>query len=138
MQFALSQFAFLALTWSCWGAIVHPRIVVSVNGIAVVNWFTRTDIPWSAVDSFDFESGRLAIVLSSGKRVRPVTGGAALAAALNKHRVQNDLRDTLERWRATAAPSTTPVQRRLYLPLWFPAAGALVLTMCSLFWQRGV
>jgi hypothetical protein len=133
VQLALAQLAFLAVAWFCWGVAAHPRIMVTSEGLAVVNWFTRTDIPWSAVDSFDVESGRLEIVSNSGRRIRPLTGGDALAAALNKHRVQNDLRDTLEHWRLAAEPSATPVRRRFYMPLWFPVVGALVLAVCSLF-----
>lgn len=133
VRFALGQIAFLAVAWFCWLVAVHPRIVVTPEGIAVVNWFSRIDMPWSSVDSFEVESGRLEILLNSGERIRPVTGTESLASAFNKHRMQNDLRDTLEQWRSTAAATTAPVRRRLDLPLWFPAAGTVVLAVCSLF-----
>jgi hypothetical protein len=133
VRFALAQLVFLATAWLCWLVGPHPRIVATPEGLVVVNWFTRTTMPWSAVTSFEVESGRMVILLDSGHRIRPATGGDSLASALNRHRVQNDLRETLEQWRSAAAPATTPVRRGLDLPLWFPAAGALVLAVCSLF-----
>jgi len=111
---------------------VLDRFRRSSTRLVVVNWFTRVTMPWSAVTSFEVELGRLVIVLDSGERIRPAAGGESLASALNRHQVQNDLRDTLERWRS-AAVATSPVRRRLDLPLWFPAVGVVVLAVCSIF-----
>lgn len=128
---AVGQVVFGAMAWLCWLVGPHPRIVAAREGLAVVNWFTRTEMPWSAVTSFEIESGRLVIVLNGGQRVRPATGGGSLAAAMNRHQPQNDLRDTLNRWRSAAPAATVPVRRRLDLPLWLPAATAVVLVVCS-------
>jgi PH (Pleckstrin Homology) domain-containing protein len=128
---AVGQVVFGVMAWSCWLLGPHPRIVATPEALVVVNWFTRTDTPWSAVRSIEVESGRLVIVLDNGMRIRPATGGESLAASMNRHRLQNDLSDTLERWRSASAPTTAPVRRRLDLPLWFPAATAAVLIICS-------
>jgi hypothetical protein len=124
---AVGQVVFGAMAWLCWLVGPHPRIVAAPDLLVVVNWFTRTDVPWPAVSSFEVESGRLVIVLDGGRRVRPTTGGESLATAMNRHQAQNDLRDTLDRWRLAAAPATAPVRRRLDLSLWFPAVTAVVL-----------
>jgi hypothetical protein len=133
MRVAVGQLVFGATAWLCWLVGPHPRIEVMPEVLVVVNWFTRIDAPWSAVTSFEVESGRLVIVLDSGERIRPATGGESLAATMNRHQLQNNLRDTLEHWRSTAAATTAPVQRRVDLPLWFPAACAVVLAVCSMF-----
>jgi hypothetical protein len=55
---AVGQIVFGAMAWLCWLVGPHPRIVVAPDVLLVVNWFTRTDMPWSAVASLEVESGR--------------------------------------------------------------------------------
>lgn len=92
---------FVLAVWAVWHATVHPRIVVLTTGLLVVNWFVRHWIPWSAVKRLDVDNG-LLIELDSGRTIRPASGGGSLGSAIRGHRVQRDMRRTIEQARIAA------------------------------------
>ncbi|HEY0641615.1 MAG TPA: PH domain-containing protein, partial [Pseudonocardiaceae bacterium] len=65
------------LLWFIWLAGPHVRIVVSPRGVTVVDWVTRHEVPWSALEDVRAERD-LRLVLRGGRHLLPAAGGRSL------------------------------------------------------------
>ncbi|MER5264927.1 hypothetical protein ABTZ99_22900 [Actinosynnema sp. NPDC002837] len=63
----------VGIMWPGVLATVHPGVELRAGGLVVVNWFARSLVPWSAVDSVVVDD-RLALVLRDGRRVNVAAG----------------------------------------------------------------
>ncbi|MFI9811328.1 PH domain-containing protein [Saccharothrix variisporea] len=76
-------------------ATVHPRVEVRARGLLVVNWFTKSRIPWSAIESVLVE-GRLVLLLRGGRRIDIAAGAGSLASAVTGYRMQARMKRLIE------------------------------------------
>ncbi|CAL9468165.1 hypothetical protein SUDANB95_02761 [Actinosynnema sp. ALI-1.44] len=110
-------------------ATVHPRVEVRSRGLLVVNWFTKSRIPWSAIESVLVE-GRLALLLRDGRRVDIAAGAGSLASAVTGYRMQARMKRLIEdAWQPGIDPGGDG-RVRTTLDLWpvpFLAAWAVLL-----------
>lgn len=83
------------LVWPGVLATVHPRVEVRARGLMVVNWFTKSRIPWSAIESVLLE-GRLVLLLRDGRRFDVAAGAGSLAGAVTGYRMQARMKRLIE------------------------------------------
>ncbi|WP_345018682.1 PH domain-containing protein [Saccharothrix violaceirubra] len=69
----------------------HPRIEIRERGLVVVNWLSRTSIPWTAVESVEAD-GALELRLRDGRVHRPIIASRSLATVLSGDRLQNEMK----------------------------------------------
>jgi hypothetical protein len=118
------------LAWFVWLVGVCPRIVVGDEGLVVVSWFVRWDVPWSAVRSV-MGSGSVTIVLTDGREISPSVGGTSLLSTLMRNISQRRILAIIEARRPTGPETvSTPVRRRLDLrPIPFLVVLAVVIIL---------
>lgn len=91
-------------TWLVWRAVICSRIVITTQGLIIVNWFKIYSVPWASVRSI--EAGEdLRVVLRDGGVVRPAIGEGSLAGSLHRSREQRALRERIENARVSAQQS---------------------------------
>jgi hypothetical protein len=111
------------LSWFIRLVGICSRIEVSDEGLVVVSWLTRWDIPWSAVESVAAPND-LVIALVGGREVAPSVGGGSLISALMNNSTQRRMVAAIAARRPAVAPVTgSAVRRRLDVHPW----GFLVL-----------
>lgn len=113
--------------WFVWLVGIAQRIVVSHDGLVVVSWFARWDVPWSAMADVT-APGNLVIELTDGRRIKPGIGGDSVLNSLLRNARQRRMRDAILARRPAVAPSsdTSHVRRRLDLHPWLLVALLLV------------
>jgi hypothetical protein len=120
--------------WLIWLVGVTPRIVVSDEGLLVVNWFVRWDIPWAALRSV--RGGRaLAITLIDGQEIKPPVAGGSMVSTLAKNPTQRRMLAAIEA-RRPAMPdiTSTEVKRRIDVqPIPFLAVLVLLIVVTVVF-----
>jgi hypothetical protein len=120
------------LSWFVLLVGVCPRVVVGDDGLLVVNWFVRWDIPWSALRSV-VGLRSVVITLTDGREISPSVGSASVLNTLMRNVTQRRMLAAIEARRpATPDPAATPVRRRIDLlpvPFLIALAVSVVVTV---------
>ncbi|HEX5402844.1 MAG TPA: PH domain-containing protein [Pseudonocardiaceae bacterium] len=120
------------LAWFVLLVGVCPRVVVGDDGLVVVSWFVRWDVPWSAVRSVT-GSKSVQINLKDGREIIPSVGGASVLSTIMRNATQRRILAAIEA-RRPAEPDAvdTPVRRRIDLrpvPFLIVLAVSVVVTV---------
>lgn len=110
--------AMTPLTWFMWMVGPHPVVKVYDSGVLVVNWFRRYWVPWAELASVE-STDEVNLVLVSGERIGVASGAFSVAASLRGNRLQDRIRDGVERNRPDRVPADSGgVVRSLDLCPW--------------------
>lgn len=105
----------MVLVWPGVLATLHPRVEVRSRGLLVVNWFTKSRVPWAAVESVVLED-RLALLLRDGRRINIAAGAGSLASSVTGYRMQARMKRLIED--ARRVDPSDDVRVRTSLDLW--------------------
>ncbi|WP_447002457.1 hypothetical protein ACRAKI_22330 [Saccharothrix isguenensis] len=119
----------VCVVWPGLLATIHPRAEVRQRGLVVVNWFTKSWVPWSSVDSVVVDD-RLAVLLRNGRRINIAAGATSLASSVTGYRMQESMKRRIEKARQDNPDADDQVLTRLDVwPLHFLATWAVLLTI---------
>jgi hypothetical protein len=102
------QFTLIAdvLLWFVW-VVMHAHVALGDEGIRVVNWYVKCDIPWSQVKEVQART-EVRIVLQNDRTIQPVIGSYSLVSAVRGGSVQARIASAIAEGRArdSGAPAT--------------------------------
>jgi hypothetical protein len=107
------------LAWFVLLVGVRPKVVVGDEGLVVVSWFVRWDVPWSALRSV-VGLRSVVITLTDGREISPSVGSASVLSTLMRNVTQRRMLAAIEARRPADQTVSTPVRRKVdLLPLPF-------------------
>ena len=110
--------AMAPLSWLMWMVGPHPVVKVYESGVLVVNWFRKYWVPWAEIASVE-STDEVNLVLVSGERIGVASGAFSMVSSLQGNRLQERLRDAVERNRPDPVPvGSEGVVRSLDLCPW--------------------
>ena len=112
------------------------RIVLRPEGLTVVNWMVRWEVPWAAFDSV-VDTGELVIRLTDGRTIEPLVGGGSLISALMRNSTPRRMVDAIEAYRPDVpATNTQPARWKVDLqPVRFLVVLGVLIALTILLYQ---
>lgn len=119
----------VCVVWPGVLATIHPRAEVRRRGLVVVNWFTKSWVPWSSIERVVVDD-RLAVLLRDGRRITIAAGATSLASSVTGYRWQESMKRRIDEARQENPHATDQVHTRLDVwPIPFLATWAVLLTI---------